>query len=355
MKKVKNVMFRITIKGNGIVNYDSGEQKNVWKEFKNKKEFDKKNDNYIFAKKNYYSSSDGELEYKTKISSDCLRHNIFIDDIPFQSPNIASVPELLLQFIASPAALTRGYFFGVRGDSSIKRSTKLDIIDAEQTNNAISDLEFFSRSGEKNDTSIFNKETIGNVEYKTNGSIDLEELQFCSCDEKFDRYSFNPDLFPQYKKILQTKLKSFNSELGFYKIKGTCIDISEYGFKLSNDDMLSLIKYLFIKILKLNIKRSKAFAKTDSLEYKLVYDPFEDKLNDNEGWITINNLDDINNINFEIEDHYIKTDTEDSLAIRKTLDDKAKEKKEIKDKENKEKREYIEKKKLEREEKSKNI
>ena len=55
------------------------------------------------------------------------------------------------------------------------------------------------------------------------------QLSFISCDQIFDRYAFNPDMFNLYKTLLATKLDGFNSELGFYQIKNSIVEIPEHG------------------------------------------------------------------------------------------------------------------------------
>ena len=100
-KTVKNILLRIKLAGYGIVNYDGGDQKWVF----NGTELNHmrtRHDNVTYAKKNFYKNSEGETEYKLKISSDCLKHSIFEREIPFQSPNISHEEAGLYSFIGSP-------------------------------------------------------------------------------------------------------------------------------------------------------------------------------------------------------------------------------------------------------------
>lgn len=316
-KTVKNILFRLKIKGHGIVNYDSKDQKYAfnsnWKDNSPLKKMHTNYENTSYAKKKLYGK-DGNVEsYKISISSDCLRHEIFKDDVMFQSPNLIHSPALLYSFIASPVGLLRGYLFAEQ-EEQLKRKSAITLIDAQQTCDAISYIEIFSKSGLKNkdidktDNTLFKKEVVGDIKYATEGNIDLAQMQFVSASQVFDRYALNPDFFETYKQFLKAKLPSFNSELGYFLIKDSSVGISEYGFMLSDEDVKCLIQMFFKKLLNMNIKRKNAFARTESLEYKLVYDPIDDRFEDENGWISINGIDDINTIEFDTEKFYIQED-----------------------------------------------
>ena len=319
MKKVKNILFRMKLKGNGIVNFDSSDQKFMFNGT-NLTNMKTMHDNTSYAKKKFYR--DGEnTTYKISISSDCIRHDVFKDDVLFQSPNVINSEALLYSFIASPASLLRGYMFA-NDKETVKRKGALCITDAEQTCNAVSSIETFSRSGLKNndaeitDSSFYKKEVVGNIEYETLGNIDLMQLQFVSCDKIFDRFSFHPDMFGIYKQFMKTKFPSFDSELGYYQIKNSIVEIPEYGYKLSNDNVVLLVRELFERLLKFNIKRKGAFVETAQLEFKLVHDVLEDTYANEEGWTTLTNKSGINAISFVAEDFYVEEDTESAQEKR---------------------------------------
>lgn len=323
MKKVKNILFRIKMKGNGIVNFDSSEQRFMYNGT-NLHNMKTMHENTSYAKKKFYK--DGEnLNYKISISSDCLRHEAFKDDVLVQSPNIINDDVLLYSFIASPASIIRGYLFANKKET-LKRKGALTITDAEQTCNAVSYIETFSRSGFKNqdedktDNSFYKKEVIGNIEYETIGNIDLMQLQFVGCDQIFDRYAFNPDKFNVYKQFLKTKLPGFDAELSYYSIKNSIVELSEYGYKMNNENILTLVRELFERLLKMNIKRKGSYAEVSKLEYKLVYDVIDDTFESEDGWNEISDRNDISSISFETEDFYIQEDTEAAKLKRADMD-----------------------------------
>lgn len=325
--KVKNVLFRTKIKGNGVVNFDSSDQRFMFNgtELHNMKT---RHENTNYAKKKF-SKEDDKLTYKLSISSDCLRHDLFKEDALVQSPNIINNEHVLYSFIASPSSLLRGYLFADTNET-LKRKGALTITDATQTCNAVSYIETFSKSGKKldfedkvdgkSDNTFFKKEVVGDIEYSAIGNIDLMGLQFVSCDKVFDRFNFNPDLFNTYKSFLKSKMPTFNGELAYYQIVGSTIEIPEYGVLLDNDNVIILVKELFKRLLSLNIQRRNSFARVAELEYKLVYDPIEDTIDSDDGWISLKTNKDIADINFEIQQFYALEDLELAQAKRESIE-----------------------------------
>jgi hypothetical protein len=319
-KKVKHVNFKLTLKGNGIVNFDSGDQKFLWnRESKkgNKNVFSSSDNNNMFSKKHYFTDENGNLSYTIKISSDALRNAIFKGDAIATSPSIQHHKSLLNSFIGSPLGLIRGYMFA-SSNETYKRKSPLTITSAKQTNNSVSYMEFHSKSGDRNDTSIFNKETIGEITYSSEGCVNLQSLELLSCDTIFDRISFNADDFEILKIFLTNNLPNFTPELGYHKLKTSSIDVAEYGVKLNGETILYLIKETFKRILNLSIERSTAYAKTDSLEIELVYDAVDISKNKT---IKIKSMEDIDNLNFEVEEFYVLSDEIQSKEQRKTIED----------------------------------
>jgi hypothetical protein len=326
--KVKHVNFSLKLEGNGISNYDSGDQKYLWNResksgFKNK--FTSADNNNMYAKKHYFRNENGELEYKIKISSDCLRNAIFSGDAIATNPSISHHSVLLNSFIGSTLGLVRGYMFASK-TMTFKRKSPLTITSAIQTNNAESYMEFFSRSGAKKvgddsgekDTTIFNKETIGEITYEAKGFLNIQALEFLSADPIFDRFSFNSDDFSVLKTFLTNNLPNFDSELGYYNLKTSAIDVAEYGIKLNSDNVKFLIKEALKRILKINIVRSGSYVKTSGLTIELVYDPINPSANKT---ITINNDEDIEKLDFDVEDYYVLADETNAKEQRKAIED----------------------------------
>jgi hypothetical protein len=324
--KVKQVKFKVQLEGNGISNFDSGEQKYLWNReskagFKNK--FTSADNNNKYAKKVYFRNEDGSLGYKVKLSSDALRNAIFSGDAVATNPSISHHSALLNSFIGSPLGLIRGYMFTTK-TNALRRGSALTITSAAQTNNAESYMEFHARSGEKkvgddsgtNDTTIFNKETIGDVTYEARGFINIQQLEFLGADPVFERYAFNPDEFPMLKRFLSNNLPNFNSELGYYTLKTSAIDVSEYGIKLSSENVKYLIKETLKRILNIHILRAGSYAKTIGLTIDLVYEPLNPKSNKT---ITIESIEDIDALDFEIDEYYVLSDETEAKKQRELI------------------------------------
>lgn len=339
-KKVKTVLFRCTINGRGIVNYDSNEQRFIFYNTNLQNTMYDSNKNVKFSQK-HFNFKDGKLSYRVAITSDTLRHGIFIKETQMQSPSVLNNNDLFYSFIASPTQLLRGYFFGQKENDSFKRSSAISIVDAVQNCDAVSHLAFHSSSAVKNsdkenltsDQTIFKKESIGDTVYETFGSFDIMKAQFVSTSQLFDRYAFNPDYFEKYKNYLSLKMPNFNSELGYFIQKDSDVMVPEHGFLLSGENVLFMLKFFLERLKSFYIARSTAYVAIDKLQYKLVYDPIVDTMFSESGWLTINSREDINNISFEPEMYYSVTDTEAANSLIKEIDETYKAKRDKKNQE----------------------
>lgn len=329
MSKIKNVIFEFELEGVGVVNYDSNDQKFIWnRESKNgnKNNLVSIHNNVNYSKKHIYRNENGELDYKIKISSDCLRNSIFRNDAISTNPSISHHPFLLNSFIGSVQGLIRGYMFAGKNET-LKRKSPLTITPAIQTNNSVSHLEIGVRSGEKivnsdsdkGDTTLRNVETVGEMTYSGKGNINLQNLQFMSCDTVFDRYEFNSDNIDILNKVLENTLPNFDSELGYYKLKSSSVNISEYGLKLNNENVLFLVKEVLKRISDISIMRNTSYANISKLRIKLVNSPLIDTYENQNGWIDINNVSDIDSLDFDVEDFYVYVEEEEALTERKEI------------------------------------
>lgn len=303
MSKVKNILLKLTLEGQGIVNFDSAKQKHVFLNT-NLKNMYKHDNNVSYSKKNFYVDSDGNLLYKVKISTYCLKRDLFKDYIISDNPNIEINDELLYSLISSPLGIYRGYTYTIGG---LKRKAAFNLMDAELVSNNVSYFDFDSKSGPKSietgdsfedelkdesvtkkdiegSTSLFTKEQIGKSKYETIGNIDLNQLQFLSCSQMFDRYSFNPDKFEKYKKFMEAQIGKVDSDLAYYKLDTSVVELGELGMLLPKNNILYLVNNLLKKIRTINIQRSTGYAASTKLEYKFVYDPLVDTLNNPDGW-----------------------------------------------------------------------
>jgi hypothetical protein len=329
--KVKNVKFEIELEGHGIVNYDSGDQKFLWnRESKagNKNKFTSADNNNMYAKKHYFRNENGDLDYKIKISSDCLRNSIFSGDAIVTNPKIVHHKTLLNSFIGSTLGLVRGYMFATKHET-LKRKSPLTITSAIQTNNAESYMEFYSRSGEKTtkddsdtgDTTIFNKESIGDITYSAKGFFNINDLEFISADTNHDRYSFNPDDYSILKTFLSKNLPNFDAEPGYYQLNTASTEAGEYGIKLTSEQIVYLIKEGLKRIYNININRSGSYATLNKMRVQLVNDLLNPK---NNVWVDITSISDIDNLDFEVQEYYTKLEESQVLKDREIIEENLK-------------------------------
>ena len=186
---IKSVDFKIRALGHGVVN---------WNGPTNLAQEDGRTvDNHTLPKLRGYTNLSGRVKdtgYKYRkeptdidfkktplyISQNCVRHHLFRD----QAYDLHYAKERnLKKVIASLTGLIRGY---VVPSSQCKRTSPLLIEDfVDQLGNG--NFEQFGQAGERDSSSFFSKTTFGDTEYLSYGSISIEQLQFISLDNKFDR------------------------------------------------------------------------------------------------------------------------------------------------------------------------
>ena len=71
-----------------------------------------------------------------------------------------------------------------------------------------------------------------------------------------------------------------------------------------------------------NIKRKNAFAKTGSIEIKLVTDPLVDTYENEDGWQKISSQEDVDKLDFSIKSSYEEVDLDEALSLRTGIEEK---------------------------------
>lgn len=274
---IKSVDFKIIGKGHGVVNWNgpttlSSEGKAV--------------DNHTMPKLRGYTNLTGKIKdetgyrYKKEatdinfketplyISQNCIRHHLFREqafDLHYASE------KNLDQVIASITGLVRGY---VVPSSQCKRTSPLLIEDfVDQLGNG--NFEQFGQAGERDSSSFFSKTTFGDTEYISYGSISIEQLQFISLDNKFDRAAMNikEGQGEAVAEAVQNYIKSLNPSLNpkadfnpNYVRKGTIFDIGEAGILLNQDAMQALVEATIERLETLSIRQAKSYMYVDEME-----------------------------------------------------------------------------------------
>lgn len=335
MVKVKNVLFRLEMKGRGVVNYDSSEQK--W--FMNAHCGTKySNDNLKLAKKAFTKLEEVDEEQgddtskkkivdtkaTLKISSNCLRNAIYGSNYP----NALALYDdaIFANFVTSPEMLMRGYMETTRNGQSYTKKSPLTITDALETSGAVPYLEVCTKDTkkEKDSNSLFYVETVGDTVYNTVGFIDIKSMRTMSDDDLFGRVSFKSEWLegdkPLLHKVFENHYGCVPFTEGYYtSTKGILTErFAEHGIKFNDDFILLLVKDTLKRLLNINIRRANAFAETSSLYIKLVTDGTDGGFNNEEGWIKVTS-DNIDTLFFTPEDFYEESSVEDVTRTRKEL------------------------------------
>lgn len=274
---IKSVDFKIQAFGHGVVNWNgptslSNEGKTV--------------DNHTLPKLRGYTNLTGKIKeetgYKYKkeatdinfketplyISQNCIRHHLFKEQaFDLHYADKQNVDEVL----ASITGLIRGY---VIPSSQFKRTSPLLIEDfVDQLGNG--NFEQFGQAGERDSSSFFSKTTFGDTQYEAYGSISIEQLQFISLDNKFDRASMviedtqGEELAQKITDFIKSLDTSREPKAIFhenYVRKGTIFDIGETGILLDETAIDILINTTLQMLQDLAIKQAKGYMYVDKIE-----------------------------------------------------------------------------------------
>ena len=274
---IKSVDFKIKAFGHGVVNWNgpttlSSEGRTV--------------DNHTLPKLRGYTNLTGKIKdetgYKYKkdatdinfketplyISQNCIRHHLFREqafDLHFAGE------KSLDKVLASITGLVRGY---VVPASQCKRTSPLLIEDfVDQLGNG--NFEQFGQAGERDSSSFFSKTTFGDTEYISYGSISIEQLEFISLDNKFDRCAMvikdnqGEAVAQQVQSFIQSLAPNRNPKATFhsnYVRKGTIYEQGEVGILLDQDAIDILVQTTLEMIHNLSIRQAKGYMYVDSLE-----------------------------------------------------------------------------------------
>lgn len=273
---IKSVDFKIKALGHGVVNWNG--PTNL------AQENGATVDNHTLPKLRGYTNLSGKVKdtgYKYRkeptdidfkktplyVSQNCIRHHLFRDqayDLHYaKDKNLEKV-------IASLTGLIRGY---VVPSSQCKRTSPLLIEDfVDQLGNG--NFEQFGQAGERDSSSFFSKTTFGDTEYLSYGSISIEQLQFISLDNKFDRAAMviKEGQGEDVAQSVQNYIKSLNPKLTpearfnkNYVRNGTIFEEGENGILLNQDAIQILVETTIQKIKELSIRQAKSYMYVDEV------------------------------------------------------------------------------------------
>ena len=201
------------------------------------------------------------------ISQNCIRHHLFRN----QAYDIHYAKDSTLEkVLASITGLIRGY---VVPASQCKRTSPLLIEDfVDQLGNG--NFEQFGQAGERDSSSFYSKTTFGDTEYISYGSISIEQLQFISLDDKFDRKSMTIEVGQGevIAQSIQDFIQSLNNDLSpkatfheNYVRNGTIYEEGENGILLNEDAIQILVETTIEKLKELSIRQAKSYMYVDEM------------------------------------------------------------------------------------------
>jgi len=273
---IKSVDFKIMAKGHGVVNWNG--PTNLAQENGNTV------DNHTLPKLRGYTNLSGKVKdtgYKYRkeptdinfketplyISQNCIRHHLFREqafDIHYaKKANLDKV-------LASITGLVRGYVVPATQNKRTSPLLMEDFVDQLGNGN----FEQFGQAGERDSSSFFSKTTFGDTEYKSYGSISIEQLQFISLDKKFDREAMEikdnqgEAVAQAVLDFIQSLDASLNPSADFhpnYVRKGTIFEEGEVGILLNDDAIKALVNHTLERLQNLSIRQAKSYMYVDNI------------------------------------------------------------------------------------------
>jgi len=233
----------------------------------------KKDTGYKYRKEPTDMDFDVETGTPLYISQNCVRHHLFKAnsfDVHYATKNVHEMSKLL----ASLVGLVRGYVVTVPQGISPKRTSSLLLEDfVDQWGNG--NFEQFGQSGPRDNSSFYSKTTFGDTKYISYGSISIEQLQFISLDNRFDRAAMVikgkegeevAKLIEEYISSLDTKNRSPKARFHVNCVRnGTIFEEGENGILLNDDAIAILIEETLRLLNELSIRQAKSYMYVDEV------------------------------------------------------------------------------------------
>lgn len=295
VNKVNKINVRITLEGHGLVNYNGNR---VPERFIKEMIADGKvTKNGNFGKENLYSTTiindEGKEETiitpKKIISGNLMRKKICGGENTPNADVLCSVPESRASFLSQDNVIVRGFATMEKDGVNLHRKSAITVTDAEQISDIKTNIDTRSAEGKRDDTSLFFVEKCGHIEYESNASFDIKQLQFISTDDDYDRMTLKEtdvDLFIEH---IDERYGKGNAKYGNWGTSHRNI-MGEQGIILSNKVAAGLVRSTIEKMLMINIKHATSYAKTKSIEISLGYENDEFDLITNPVYHNINNM-----------------------------------------------------------------
>lgn len=258
--QLSTIKIQATLRGQGIVNFDSTDQKFMVNKSAGANII--AHDNTKIAKATYAKDANGNITRTVKVSSQCIRQALYCVK---HNPNIMYSQSLFNDYISSMASIVLGYMFANDKKGAAKRKSPLVVTDAQEVSGAIPTFNTHSNSGDRNDTSLYYVEEVGDTRFETTLLLDLSELKHIVLSDTYGRNS----VFPDGDEALKAKLREKYGEIseGFFKMEGEDGSVPEYGAELSDEAVVSIVKDLIARIKQLRIVRANGYLEFDSMKF----------------------------------------------------------------------------------------
>lgn len=295
-KKVNKIQLKLTLEGRGLVNYNGNE---VPSRFVRQMHSNGKiNNNGTFAKENIYKKIIIDEEGNEKsvdipkkiISSNLLRKMICGDENLVNADKLVSIPKLRVALLSQDNTIIRG-FAVMNRSTNLKRKSAISVSDAEQISDTATWLETRTAEGDRDDTSLFFKETCGSIEYSSDIFFDIKQLQFISTDDNYDRMSLTEKDVNGFIEHIDGRYGKNNAKYGNWGTTHLNV-IGEQGIVLSDKVVTNIIRGTIKRMLDVNIQRAGAYAKTKDIEISLGYEGDVNDLSSKPEFTKINNIED---------------------------------------------------------------
>lgn len=201
------------------------------------------------------------------VSENCFKHHIFKREMPYHLGKLEE--KHVANFLLSPAGFLRGY--AITSQVPIMKTSPMLVEDLVEID-GISNYENLTTASSKEGSEtggLYTKTTVGDTRYIGYLSINIEELQFVSCDGLFGRsavgLSFTQDELVDLASRMTLMLNDLktNEELdphvefsACWVKKGSLAEVGEAGFLLNEDAQQIYIDWALERLGSLCIKQA---------------------------------------------------------------------------------------------------
>jgi hypothetical protein len=298
--KVNKISLLLEMEGKGLVNYNGDRPP---KRFTGQMYHDGKiSKNGSFGKEYLYTEEVTDelgnkktIEVPKKIiSGNLLRKEIVGDENQANSDRLSKDRGGRISLMSQDNVIARGFMYVSKTDS-YKRKGAICVTAAEQISGAVTSIETRSKSGKKTDTSLFYKETCGDITYRSEIFFDIKQMHFISTDDNYDRASMDEKDVPNFIQHIDGRYGKGSAVYGNWGTTHKNI-IGEQGVLLNSKVVTNIVREVIKGVLGINIYRNDAYAKTSGIKIALGYEGESINLLANPKFVDIYSIEDFDKL-----------------------------------------------------------